>query len=710
MILNKFAAKSIILAMTSAIATTAFAVSDSIEVTFKNDSGKTLYADIVNETAPFKVYNFTKGGLDTNFNVQQNVLEIKPGSHTVDIPAYAFSGAANARIYISTDRFSSDLSNVPGTPNLATYPYVYDKIEASADGIWDTTSVDFFGMPMQVSYTKNYDKTVGFCTRVYLNKDGIVTKCAEGMQGSLVTRQLVIENLEKNLKQQSLLYGSRFFYGQDENGDPVRIFSPLHFYASSFNSSVWSSYINESLKKLGQLGQKFNFNYGGYKFHDISYSPSDNNSLTVYSDSDNKYITISNITLGNAVGGTITNDGSAAEKKFAGMIATAINRGVLDNPAHWGESGGNNVGYPQYYYPNYPNKIAHNPTYNLYAATLIPYGVDGKLYANSYDDFWHMDSSLQVDPSNYQNGVTITILPFTSDTPSKPTISWPSANAPTAEVPYGNKAVNVTMRSASINNTDTLKYTCSVSGEANKCKVDSIDQDHLSVKLSNLDQALDTQYQVTATDVNQPTVSASITGQIKWDQAPSTIDWDKKITVSKVTQTSAQITWDKAVKPIDGVNYTYDITGPSLNDHQGPFSSPQMINQENLQAGATYNVQVTASSSTDSETASKSFSTQSDSQSVTYYGETGTAPATIQDEDGNVLIKFSSTESKQFTLPKGKPVIAVYQGGKCQITAHTSTDAESLLINNGVPVHFPPCPINFNTTAHASFITMQFPS
>ncbi|MCF6776198.1 beta-1,3-glucanase family protein [Thiotrichales bacterium 19X7-9] len=721
MILNKFAAKSIILAMTSAIATTAFADGQLIDITINNTSGQKLYLDITNSPGN-TVYSFANQQLESTFNNQigQDVIELKEGANVIKVPTTTFAGGA--RINVSVNQFTDNMTQgSPGKPNLATYPYLYDKIETGWNSAgtagWNTTSVDFFGFPMQLSFTNGSSDKVGFCSKVNI-VNGKAPVCSD-TGNTDVTRQLVIENLEKNLEQQSNLYDQRFFYGQDASGDPLRIFSPLHFY-TSLVSPVWTTKIDNDLETLGKLGSSFNFNYGSYSYSDISYNKTAK-TLTVHSGGDT--ITLSDITVGNAAGGKIIySPNTSAASNFAGMIAAAINRGVLADPTHWGENGGTNEGYPQYYYPEYPNNIANNPTYNLYSATLIPFGLNGKLYANSYDDFWHMDSSLQVGPSNYQNGITITILPFKSGTPSQPTITW-NKSLPNAIVTDQSHSVDVTMPddSASVSNSDPIAYLqkCMVVGDDNaSCSVvPNINSNDYTIHLSNLNEN-DSQYQVTAYDLKNQTIQKSSTGKIEWKNKPGNIIWpDNPIEISnpyKGENNQAYITWQQVIQPVGQVNYTYcieknhDTTTQRCHDKS---PDPEKIIEKNLDLGTTYTVTVKAEAPNDqSSTVSKDFTPQSSHQGIMYYGETGTAPASIQDEDGNVLVKFSSTESKQFTLPKGKPVIAVYQGGKCQITAHTSEDAESLLINNGVPVHFPPCPINFNTTAHAGFITMQFPS
>lgn len=114
-------------------------------------------------------------------------------------------------------------------------------------------------------------------------------------------------------------------------------------------------------------------------------------------------ISLINITTSNAISGEIKWSGGDGAQ-FAGILSAAINRGVLENPEHWGTNDSANTGLPEYYYQR------SDKQYNLYAQTLSDHAINNKLYATSYNDFYHMDSSL--NPTPEKGEVTIKILPL----------------------------------------------------------------------------------------------------------------------------------------------------------------------------------------------------------------------------------------------------------------------------------------------------------
>jgi len=309
-----------------------------------------------------------------NFVQSENVKAFDNGTTTTFyVPGNGITDGG--RMYLSTGALN-------GVPDLATYPDIYDKIELgwndSGTAGWNTTSVDFFGLPIQM---KQGNLTLGF-------KDG-------------TTREHVISELKNNMNKEPELYDSRFFFESDTT--ILRVFSPQHFYTSLPNK--WEPMITKGLDALvtdnetNGTGVYFNFNYGGTVFTNIKKLSADSISVN----ENGKVQVISGITTGNAVSGQIQPVGD----QFAGLLAATINRGVLANPAHWGQSGMPNNGYPQYYYQGPVGEYL----YNTYAKSLLDFAIDAKMYATSYDDYWHMDSSIQVGAANNEP-VTVKILPL----------------------------------------------------------------------------------------------------------------------------------------------------------------------------------------------------------------------------------------------------------------------------------------------------------
>ncbi len=346
-----------------------------VPVIIKNESGFTLFVEIVgSETKSY--FNFITDDYDKDFSSEKNIKKIfNQSTFSFNLPGDGITGGA--RMYFANE-------TMDGVPDLATAPIIFDKIEigwGKYTAVWNTTSVDYFAMPINMSQ-KNGNKivTVGF-------KEG-------------TTRQAVIEKLKTEMQKEKELYDSKFFMVAPSNtanaGQILRVFSPLHFYTTLPNK--WHDSISKGLNSLASGG--FNsFTYNGTRFS--NFKKISDSSISI--DENGKTVIISEITTANAASGQIKPVGN----QFAGMLSAAINRGVLDSPEKWGESGGNNQGYAQFYYQG----PTGNYLYNTYAAVLLEFAIDSKLYATSYDDFWHMDSSLNVGPEN-NNPVTIKILPF----------------------------------------------------------------------------------------------------------------------------------------------------------------------------------------------------------------------------------------------------------------------------------------------------------
>lgn len=343
-----------------------------VPVSIDNQSGQSLYI-LIHGSVTNKYYDFVNNKYTTKFGPDAVLRVDNQTKPEIFLPGDGISGGG--RMIFSTEMLS-------GSPDLATYPHIFDKIELgwTANGVagWNTTSVDFFGIPFQL---KQGNTTIGF-------KDG-------------TTREGLINTLQDAMGKEAELYDARFFF--QPSAQVLRVFSPQHFYTNLPNK--WEPLISEGLDSLVTddeakgTGVYFKFNYGGTTFTHIRKLSS--NSISV--EANGKTQVITDITTGNAVAGQIHPVGN----QFAGLLSAVINRGVLGNPKHWGQSGMPNQGSPEFYYQGEMG----NYRYNTYAKVLVDASIGARTYATAYDDYWHMDSSIQVGPSS-NSPVTIKVLPF----------------------------------------------------------------------------------------------------------------------------------------------------------------------------------------------------------------------------------------------------------------------------------------------------------
>lgn len=353
-----------------------------ISVTVQNNSGQTLYIGLNRADGPWLDLTASPTTWVSDFDQSTCVQEIASGQpYSFDFPEY--DSGKGCRMYVS----EQDLT---GAPNLATATYIYDKVEMGWNAIWNLTNVDFLGFPMQ------------------LIANGQIVGYREG-----VAR----ENLFDVLNNMPVPYNS--FKFTNEQGNVVyRFFSPQQMTSADLQGCLDNA-ISTGLPELVAYFQNnpgFSFNYGGYVMSEFAQPSSGELTLRVVQQTQgvNEMVTLTEITTKNVVSGEIVyqpnvdpdDPGTQAAAKAAGLISTCLNRGVIANPAQWGDSGQNNCGTPWFYYKNLPSNANE---YNHYSLTLHNYSIDGKCYALSYDDFFHQDSSIQV---NGGGEVTINILPF----------------------------------------------------------------------------------------------------------------------------------------------------------------------------------------------------------------------------------------------------------------------------------------------------------
>jgi len=349
-----------------------------ISVTVVNNSGIRLYL-IVNRADNYWLENIgdSSSWSSGNFDSSNCMVSVENGA-TFHYSFPKYTTGFGCRMYIGDTTFV-------GIPDLATYPYIYDKVEMGWNAVWNLTSVDFVAIPMQLESGRDQ---VGFL-------------------GS-VTRASLIQAL------QNMPEPYRNLYFTNSVNEIVRFFSPQHFinYPDTLQNCLDSAIIVglPHLVSSGLPGGKFT--YGEFTYSNIQLVGDRGLSATCStSGGSNSVVTLDSIYTVTVVGNTIhctppcsTNQAVA---KFAAIIGAAINRGVLYNPLKWGESGSSNQGFPQYYYVDNPDSNVNQ--YNYYAKVLHQFSINGLCYGHSYDDIFFRDASLHIDSGE---SVVITILPF----------------------------------------------------------------------------------------------------------------------------------------------------------------------------------------------------------------------------------------------------------------------------------------------------------
>ena len=355
-----------------------------ISVTFQNNSGQTLYIGLNQADGPWLQLSGTGAPQWVPaFDQTTCVAEVANGSpFNFDFPQYSGAGC---RMYVSEQKLT-------GAPNLATADFIYDKIEMGWDAVWNLTSVDFIGIPMQMTFN---GQTIGFLDGV--TRDGLYGKLAK-MPSPYNT----------------------FTY--PATAPFVRYFAPSKVSAAQ-QGTILDKAIEIGLTAIN--GYAGPFDYGGFYFSNLAY---DSNAGTLSctakdaSGSNNVNVVLSDISTYNAFGNTIKftptgdNWGGQAAAKFAGLIGAAINRGVLDTPDSWGCSGATNKAKAWLYYQNTKGNADE---YNYYSQVLHQYSIDGLCYGMSYDDFFTQDTAFTV---NGGDSIKITALPFTGGSMPNPYI------------------------------------------------------------------------------------------------------------------------------------------------------------------------------------------------------------------------------------------------------------------------------------------------
>ena len=245
----------------------------------------------------------------------------------------------------------------PADPNLNVY---FDFIEMAivpTSGFYgNTTRVDQFGFPvtMRLQGLGGYDQTVG------------ETETRAALISAYIAN---VPNEFKGLAQAPYA--------------PYRIIAPAHAtfnsggananYLDSYINAIWSKYTTQTLTFTDQqgtfsgkvVGGKFQFTDGQGTYY-INSKPTTAMAL---------------LGSGSLADGTGAAPGVPTDKQLQiqAQLCAAINRHVVDDPAHWSDS--------NYYYP------AGQPA-NYFAKFFHDHSINKLSYGFAYDDVWNYSSSL----------------------------------------------------------------------------------------------------------------------------------------------------------------------------------------------------------------------------------------------------------------------------------------------------------------------------
>ncbi|WP_340202927.1 beta-1,3-glucanase family protein [Ascidiimonas sp. W6] len=334
----------------------------------------------------------------TNADLAPYIMDIADQSiATVVIPAYI--AKVGFRCLVADTNYKTNALQKLGSvnymafPDLMTADYYFDKFEAGltigVPGIWNITSVDFVGIPMQL--TKG-SEVVGY-------KNGVTA-----------------EGLHQLLNKLSKPYNEGGTIAPNKTNTIYRFFAPSHI-----DSSI--DYLDQQIKD-GLTNLQTNtttVNYGQDVFSNFTTSSkkvtnangvSHRVGTVTCNSKANGAITIADVTTVKAVAGTIAINGNSSQVLLGALLASAICRGVLGNPKHWGDIVYTNTqcATPWNYYPS-------NVEYDEYSKLIHEYSINGKNYGFSYDDYFGDEAGFNVVPGEQ---VTLDILPISGNMTATP--------------------------------------------------------------------------------------------------------------------------------------------------------------------------------------------------------------------------------------------------------------------------------------------------
>lgn len=296
-----------------------------------------------------------KDSFDKSYQVK---VAAKSATSAIEIPN--FSGGC--RLFVFNSEFQGGAASW-GRPDLATEQTLYDKIEGGSPGtaVWNQTSVDFFAIPVQLTLGSN---SYGFKS----------SATASAINAALDALPAPYNKLRHQPHSTSTVV--------------PRFFSPLKGADWLTEFQTWND--SEIPNLLPSVAA-----YKGFpvKYNNVDYSYSKASGNTIQCN-----------------GKTVTLTGKEAlqnnypSNPAGALLATAMLRGVLEKVDDWGNwsTGNENTAADMAkYYQAEP--------YNSYCKVLHEFGIDGKVYAMPYDDYFHNDASYTPGPNDT---LTVTVLPL----------------------------------------------------------------------------------------------------------------------------------------------------------------------------------------------------------------------------------------------------------------------------------------------------------
>jgi hypothetical protein len=379
----------------------------SVAVTFVNNSGFDIVVAMVQGLTPGQSLTeaawlstnsvgesswVVPSNLGPESNLDAYLTDLGRGaSLVINVPAYAARVGFRCLVAATAYRQHA-IQSYKGTyylafPDLLTATYDFDKFEAGLTtgipGIWNITAVDFFALPMQLSTSS---ATVGY-------KKGVTSM-----------------GLWERLWALPAPYSAGGSVAPNTSKNIYRFFSPSHLGGAA--AKALDVQISTGLSALP--ANTTTVKYGNYVLSDFKASSTISDGAVVgtvtceysYLGSPAKSVTVDDVTSINAFAGTIVGDGSnaAVQGALGAIISAAICRGVLGQPAKWGDIVHSNTNCPTPW-----NYYAANAQSNAYSHLIHQYSIDGKNYGFPYDDYFGDEAGFTVLPGE---AVRVTILPY----------------------------------------------------------------------------------------------------------------------------------------------------------------------------------------------------------------------------------------------------------------------------------------------------------
>ncbi len=356
-----------------------------------NQSGKVLYIAV--NRADNLWLDFTKNKWGTKTLGENNIHETTGSSDSISL--IDTEGPA-ANVYVLTFKPT-------GKPNVVTSKQIWDQFEYTTNAVWDITAVDAVGIPMALEYKT---RLTGY----------------RNIPRDFILKQFL--NLPPPFNSQGAII-------RDASNNIVRALAPKHYLPS--NTKVLDKAMDVGFPKYNHLGG-LSITSGPWTYTDFSW---DSSSRALSAKSNGQPITIGGGTGANAftsknVISTAMTEPNNAVGRLTGLIETAINRGVLYNPALWGTNDKTQPGIVGFPWNYYQDNASNANQYSYYSKTVHQWSINGMNYGLDHDDFYNRSSSITVPPGE---PVTLHIWKFKEDSQTYKPITWPNHNYLTLGIP-----------------------------------------------------------------------------------------------------------------------------------------------------------------------------------------------------------------------------------------------------------------------------------